>query len=152
MVRFECVVLVVEGGGNMIWYRTVMLRRFALFAILFAVTVLCVSTSHATDYNIIRGTPNHDWTNDGRHNHVPPCTETMPCVGDLLGTKGPDKIYGGKGWDWIGAKDGADVVYGGTWMDQAYGAGGSDRIILGPGHDHAWGGDGDDYIAVSDGY
>ncbi len=128
-----------------------MKKTLAIFAAL--IGLVMAAPAAALDYNLVEGDSTHNWTNDGRHNHVPPCSESRPCTEDLKGTSGADKIVGYGGWDYIRGLGGNDLLLGGRWMDQYYGGEGNDVIRdTQGGHDHAWGSEGDDTINVSDGH
>jgi hypothetical protein len=74
-------------------------------------------------------------------NDLPGC----PKGGLLLGTDGPDKLYGGDGDDEIRGLGATDVIVGGDGNDVIYGGPGDDSTLDGrDGDDVIYGGDGDD--------
>jgi Ca2+-binding RTX toxin-like protein len=62
----------------------------------------------------------------------------------VVGTNGPDKLYGGSGNDWVYGLGGADRVGGGSGNDPA--------LSGGPGRDSISGGSGNDTVYAADGY
>lgn len=64
----------------------------------------------------------------------------------LVGTPGPDEIYGLGGFDSINGAGGADEVFGGNDGDSIVGEGGQDRLFGEAGDDSLAGGEDDDLI------
>jgi Ca2+-binding RTX toxin-like protein len=75
--------------------------------------------------------------------------QVLPCT--IVGTGGPDLLYGTDGPDRICALPGADTIYGRGGNDYIDAGNGDDRIYPGPGQDTVIARGGDDVIYARDG-
>jgi Ca2+-binding RTX toxin-like protein len=80
-----------------------------------------------------------------------PSDGSIPNVGPIIGTPGPDTLRGTFGNDFIEGLDGDDRIFGGGGDDEIHGGDGRDTLSGGLGDDLVYGGDGDDTIRDEEG-
>ncbi len=90
----------------------------------------------------------------GGPDHGQPYTGTLRGTDRLdvmIGTEGPDTIYGYATSDYVCGLGGDDVIYTHEGQDDIWGGDGNDTIYAGVSGDDVWGGAGDDYIDLGEG-
>lgn len=77
---------------------------------------------------------------------IPPECEAFPEDDLMVGTDGPDILFGGNRGNCVAGLDGDDVLNGGNGKDTLVGGDGNDTLNGGNGTDNLYGGDGDDIL------
>jgi hypothetical protein len=126
-----------------------------------------ITTNNYLNHKLFTGTVCHDKNNQvpfipnengdgfiaGEKGKDPLICWTVPDygkkIGNLVGTSGPDIIYGKDGLDVLQGKEGNDILDGGNNDDSLFGDDGNDELFGSIGDDQMFSGNGDDNLVGS---